>query len=752
MSKVTAYKDIYGKEPLGKSSIEQYVKATKEGRWKEVTENARAMLDKHGKGKEYDQAKNKSPFITMSASFEGRRGNNEPHTHSGLILMDIDVQDNEQKDIDAFPDAAMLDEYINVYHKSIGGKGYAIIFKINPEKHLESFQAISKYLKDTYGLVADPACKDISRGRFCSYDPELFYQFDSLTFDGDILNEYKPKDLPKKKVSQVKHTAKHGEIMDIAQKMVANDPNIIDGYDEFIRVGFSLAAGLGESGRDIYHTLCSPHAKYDQKTTDTQYDNCLATFDPNVSTMGTFYFYAKKAGVKIIGQNRIEPKKGEVPSEVLKRIKEKVELMPKRPNADEAFEMMKLYVDSLGLIINEVSDRIEYKGKDIPEKFEKIIAAKLRTVMPPSTVIVRRIEEMIDGITLSYNPIKDYFDVVGNKPSEGVIDKLLSYILLSEQSPEELKPLIKKWLVSMVATVYDNKAELVLVLSGKQGCGKSTFFDHLLPEPLQKFYANGTFEQGARGNELTLKMQEKLLYVNDEMSGFKHSDWKKFKAAVSSTNAFEREAYGRRAKNIRRLAVFGGSTNEFHYMSDETGNRRIIPANMDGIKYDEYLALDKEALFSELIAEYLADPEYSWRLTREETQYLIDISEANRFKFDDEVLIEEMFRPIDEESDKDCCYFMSASQVAEVLGIKNSSLKKYQSMHIGQTLNRLGFHSCQRRVFGKMKKGYHIEDRNGELAIMSGAFGFDHHNFKIEKPAEFKTKATKKDEDLKLPF
>ncbi|GAI06051.1 unnamed protein product, partial [marine sediment metagenome] len=40
-----------------------------------------------------------------------------------------------------------------------------------------------KYYAETYGIVLDTACKDVNRLRFISYDPDIFHNTKSKTWN-----------------------------------------------------------------------------------------------------------------------------------------------------------------------------------------------------------------------------------------------------------------------------------------------------------------------------------------------------------------------------------------------------------------------------------------------------------------------------------------------------------------------------------------------------------------------------------------
>ena len=102
--------------------------------------------------------KEKLPCITTSGTFSAR---NEKGlvSHSGFMCIDLDAKDQVVKfDIEEIK----KDPYVYAVHQSVGGFGYAIFFRINPEKHKESYFGLEKYFLEKYKLIADPAPKNVA--------------------------------------------------------------------------------------------------------------------------------------------------------------------------------------------------------------------------------------------------------------------------------------------------------------------------------------------------------------------------------------------------------------------------------------------------------------------------------------------------------------------------------------------------------------------------------------------------------------
>ena len=66
----------------------------------------------------------------------------------------------------------------------------------------------------------------------------------------------------------------------------------------WIKLGFALADGLGEDGRELFHLLSSMNAEYNYEECDKKYTSCMKGKGKGV-TINTFFKMAQKAGVDL---------------------------------------------------------------------------------------------------------------------------------------------------------------------------------------------------------------------------------------------------------------------------------------------------------------------------------------------------------------------------------------------------------------------------------------------------------------------
>ena len=89
-----------------------------------------------------------------------------------------------------------------------------------------------------------------------------------------------------------------GKAQAVCEELMLRGANIAESYDDYLRLGFSLAEGLGSDGHDIYHALCSQSGKYRKDECERKWQECLSKKSGRI-TIATFYKMAKDAGVDL---------------------------------------------------------------------------------------------------------------------------------------------------------------------------------------------------------------------------------------------------------------------------------------------------------------------------------------------------------------------------------------------------------------------------------------------------------------------
>jgi hypothetical protein len=115
------------------------------------------------------------PAITPSGLFS-KRSKDCLIRHSGFISIDIDGKDNTEMDNFSELKNILCNLSIIAYcGLSVSGQGFWALIPISdPGKHEQYYQFLINYFS-RMGLNIDPACKDVARLRFYSYDPDAYF-------------------------------------------------------------------------------------------------------------------------------------------------------------------------------------------------------------------------------------------------------------------------------------------------------------------------------------------------------------------------------------------------------------------------------------------------------------------------------------------------------------------------------------------------------------------------------------------------
>lgn len=650
------------------------------------------------------EEKKKVPYVTISGVFEGRTDKGIKQ-HSGFIGIDID-------DCDPLEVKSLLccDPYVFSCFTSIGGKGICAIFKINPEKHREAFQGISEYLYENYRMITDPTSINQSRARFVSFDPDLFRNLNAAKFS--LYPKVKERKLPTIVFAQNDFDLLISSIKDRAV-------NICEDYYAWVRIGFGFADKFGEAGRDYFHVVSANSGKYTPTMTDKQYTNCLKARGMKVTTIGTFYYYCKQAGLslyssqtKTIINSAIGAKKSgrdqisvtqllqnfeEIPAEISAPIIDQVFSNPIEDVPEQSLiEMVREHFrHNYNIRRNEVTRYLENDGKILKQKDLNTIWADTKIVY--DKVNYEIVERIINSSsTPDYNPLHEFFSRHEHINTTGHIDALFASIETDDTTFAQYFG--KKWLVGSIASIYGTHNPLMLILSGSiQGSGKTQFFRRLCPGELKPYFGESKLDAG-KDDEIL--MTQKMFIYDDEMAGKSKKEVTKMKELLSKQTFSLREPYGRNNVDLERIASLCGSTNVDDILNDPTGSRRFIPIKTYFIHFDKYNAVDKLQLFME--AYHLYKSGFEWELSRQDIERLYGNNEQfEAYSTEYELIAHYVIKP-----DAFNAKYVTSTEIK--VEIERATGQKLMPEKIGREMTRLGFEKTTKNIDGIPRKCYKI--------------------------------------------
>lgn len=614
-------------------SLVEYTEIIKSGKYQDLVLTARALKKEPTR---YKELKNQMPCITGSAVMnQGAKVESNIFELNGLIVIDID----EQVDLPLL-NKINEDKYTFVSHRSFGGDGLCIFVKINPNKFLESFNELGQYYWDNFNIMIDQSCKNKNRLRFLSYDPYIFQ------------NEKASKFIAKSKITKPKKQEfvfVQDDFGDVLDKLKGIDL-CQDDYKRYCDIGFAIGSKFGESGINYFKAICQNGSKYVEKDIEKHYKKFCK---PGQITISTFYKYVKDEGIEIysnltkktIATVALQKTQGTPTIESVKK---------------HITEVLKLDAPQDDVIESIINSKIDFAIESEESEVNQLKDFLLENYNPSRDFITNEVfinEKILDDIKLNsiyfsakncldfnvnksdvrdminseatpvLNPLNEFF---GNKEfTTGNIEKYANCIYPNNEYNVWA---FKKWLVGSVhnwlSPIHETKVSpLTLVLCGqKQGTGKTSFFRNLLPNDLRKYLIEHRID--AKDKDSIYNLVKGLIVLDDEFGGLATKDVKDFKKIADANQIDIRLPYSAFYSKMKRKASLCGTSNESDILKDVTGNRRILPINVESIDYETMIKINTDDLWREVFSLWRND--FDWKIYNSvDIEYLNENTNAN---------------------------------------------------------------------------------------------------------------------------
>ena len=341
----------------------------------------------------------------------------------------------------------------------------------------------------------------------------------------------------------------------------------------------------------------------------------------------------------------------------------------------------------------------------ITERDENTLWARLSRQKPVRKQDLHNV--MHSDYVPDYNPFQAYLDAL--PPWDGRDDYIMELSLTVSVlggTDEQLRfyECLKKWLVAMVAgwvrpTVVNN---VMLVLIGRQGAYKTTWFSYLLPPELKAYFYTKTDASRMTKDDL-LVLAHYALVCYEELDTMTARDLNNLKSAMTMMSIDERAAYERYHEHRPHIASFCGTGNSTQFLSDATGTRRWLPFEVESITSPREQPFNHRGIFSQ-----------AYRLLRDGYQYwfsaqeVASLTEHNRQyetpRLEEELVAMYFRRPHGQEPGE----FMPVALALQIVG--SNITQKLTTVNLGRAFKTLGFEFRRTNA----ERGYIVVRRSAE--------------------------------------
>ena len=238
------------------------------------------------------------------------------------------------------------------------------------------------------------------------------------------------------------------------------------------------------------------------------------------------------------------------------------------------------------------------------------------------------------------------------------------------------------------------KFDYMLVLEGGQGMFKSTTAKVL---GLQWFADTGLV---LGDKDSYQNLQGVLVYEWAELASLSKAEVQKVKQYISSERDRFRASFDRRARDYPRQVVFIGTTNEAHYLTDGTGNRRFWPVRVERPVDLAWLRENLSQLYAEAI--HYVDAGNRFHPSHREQQELFDPQQSARMVEDSlETAIRRYLYDLDQKVPHGALNGalrndLTLNELLDAIGISLDKQTEAMSKKAGAVMGRLGWERARR--------------------------------------------------------
>ena len=245
-----------------------------------------------------------------------------------------------------------------------------------------------------------------------------------------------------------------------------------------------------------------------------------------------------------------------------------------------------------------------------------------------------------------------------------------------------LRGAVKGWLSEQDSMVVFDCQIAPLLVSERQGMGKSTFCRMLLPSCLRSYFTDKFDLTADAKSELYLG---KYALINmDEFDRYSERQMATLKNLMQLTEVKVQKGRSQVATQMTRTAAFIGTSNMTELLTDPTGSRRFFCQIVEAPITRE--PIEHEQLYAQVVAE-IRHGEPTFFSHEEEAE----IEEHNRSFYRQSPLAEAFHRSFTFAEDDDNAQWVSATEIFETL--KRDSRRALQGLKmtgLGRQLRRMG--------------------------------------------------------------
>ncbi|MCC9168127.1 VapE domain-containing protein [Pontibacter harenae] len=665
----------------------------------------------NGQTEAYEQAKKSLPGFTPSGIFEGGRRMEHLQSYSGTVVLDFDKLTDEE--LARAKQASCESPYTYAAFTSPSGNGLKVLVRVTSlaEAHKQAYKQVKEHYVCLLGLKVDESGSDVTRLCFVSFDSDLYlnesasiFQVNTVAAPVAVVSNKRQRQAGNSgqqpgnthlddaeavyrhciALTERRYSYAEGSRNSFVHQLACNMNRY--GVQQAEALGF-LLSDYNFSEQEVTASVKSAYAHVQEHGTFTLRADRSAGQQPNAAAATRPLQAATQPRQQMATASATWPANDLDDSE---------QHAPKGETSGDTHidRIEEFLLARYEFRYNSVTSRAEYRTSErgkwrlLSDRAESTMLRELKKAQVRVSQAELRVLLSSDFCPL-YDPFRAYFKSLPAWDGEtDHIGELAVTVTTTDQ--EQWQMCFRKWFVAMVAGVLDESVvnHALIVLSGGQGLGKTTWVLNLIPDQLKEYLYSG--EINPSNKDTLQQLSENMLINLDELENLNRSEIGALKEMVTKSEIKVRRAYGHHHEKMPRRASFAGSVNTAQFLNDTTGSRRFLCFEVTDIDYRH--EVDLEMAYAQAL--HLYREGFRFWFDKEEIKLITSSNERFQVRSVEEELLLTWF---EKASEDESCLFLTTSQIAAKLAEKAKiSVTDASANKLGKALRKHGFERKKR--------------------------------------------------------
>lgn len=604
--------------------------------------------------------KQAQPAILVSVETQDGRTNAHIIRFTNYIMVDIDDIPTDR--FHPILQKVKADPYPVLVHTTLSGRGIRVIVRAEGEVNRQNFstvwQQVNEYYATLTGIAIDKQCKNPTRMSVLCHDPEALYRPDATPF---ALSGTSENETQKRKRGR---PVTAGHAAPTVRKQVEKEGATYTpgNYNDYVSRCLYWMNRYGVAQTDARTWALSTFPDYNPELLAPIVKSCYALTDEHAS------MHLPHASHPETGNGTRKAKASMKDMETF--IRNYMELR-------------------LNLLTHQTE--VKLKTDNDWQRMTDHIENSLWCAMQRDGIEVEmfRLHTLITSdFVKEYHPLKEYLDNL--PPWDGITDHIasLAAMIHVKGGRQHFTEAFRRWLVGIIAGGLDENTvnQVILTLIGPQGCYKTSFMQHLLPPVLASYYTTKANSQRLSKDDL-FTMTEYLLVNYEEIDTMQPAELNQLKAMVTQKYVDERPPYGRHKVHLPHVASFCATGNNVQFLTDDTGNRRWLPFEVEHIDNPWTARIPYEEVYAQAYTLFRNGFRY-WFTDKEIQELRSHVCRFETPKPEYELIQTYYRKPAELERGS----YVTASQILQRFG--NGGLR-LNIVRVGRAMSKLGFEKAR---------------------------------------------------------